>query len=112
MAQGRVVTIDGDRIIDWDSFHDVMSDAFLFPGWYGRNGNAWVDLMTYLDEDTATTGFFVEAGEIVTLEVRNGRVLHRRCPEIYDALIEMSAFVNWRRMESGGTAYLCLAFGI
>jgi hypothetical protein len=111
MGEGQVVAIDGDRIVDWDSFHDVMIAAFLFPDWYGRNGNAWIDLMTYLDEDQATTGFFVSAGEIVTIEIRGGRRFHARCPEVYDALIEWSAFVNWRRMESGGTAYLCLAFG-
>lgn len=111
MAKGRVVVIDGDRIVDWDSFHDVMSEAFQFPEWYGRNGNAWIDLMTYLDEDSATTGIFVSAEEIVTLEIRNGRALHERCPEVFDALVEWSAFVNWRRMEADGTAYLCLAFG-
>ncbi len=110
MAGGRVVAIDGDRIVDWDSFHDAMSEAFAFPAWYGRNMNAWIDLMTYLDEDWATTGFFVEAGEMVTLDIRNARPLHERCSEIYDALVECSAFVNWRRMETGGAAYLCLAF--
>src|SRR5207237_6816614 len=112
MAQGRVVPIDCDGIVDWNSFHDTMIEAFGFPGWYGRNMNAWVDLMTYLDEDQATTRVFVETGEILTLDLRNAKMLHERCPEIYDALIECSAFVNWRRVEAGGTAHLCLAFGV
>jgi RNAse (barnase) inhibitor barstar len=111
MAKGRIVPIECDRIVDWDSFHDVMGEAFAFPGWYGRNMNAWIDLMTYLDEDQATTGVYVAPGEIVTLHLRNGRALRGRCAEIHDALVECSAFVNWRRMETGGTAYLCLAFG-
>jgi RNAse (barnase) inhibitor barstar len=111
MAKGRVVTIEADQIVDWNSFHEVMSEAFAFPAWYGRNMNAWIDLMTYLDEDQATTGVFVEAGEIVTLDLRNGRTFHQRCPEIFDALVECSAFVNWRRVEAGGTAHLCLSFG-
>ena len=110
MARGRVVAIDGDRIVDPDSFHDLMSEAFAFPPWYGRNMDAWIDLMTYLDEDSATTGVFVDAGEIVTLKLGNARALRERCPEIYDQLVACSAFVNWRRMETGGTAYLCLAF--
>ena len=110
MARGRVVAIDGDRIVDGGSFHDVMSEALAFPTWYGRNMSAWIDLMTYLDEDRATTGFFVEAGEIVTLDLRNARAFRERCPEIYEGLVACSAFVNWRRMDSGGTAYLCLAF--
>src|ERR1044072_7069871 len=104
MAGGCVVPIDSDRITDWDSFHEVMSEAFAFPDWYGCNMDAWIDLMTCLDEDRATTGVFVEAGEIVTLDLRNAGSFHERCPDIYDALIECSAFVNWRRMEAGGTA--------
>ena len=110
MAKGRVVTIDGSAIADWDGFHDAMSDAFGFPAWYGRNMDALIDLMTYLDEDKATTGFSVGAGEIVVLELGNARAFRERCPEIYDGLVACSAFVNWRRIESGGTAYLCLAF--
>ena len=110
VAKGRVIAVDGDRIVDWDSFHDAMSEAFAFPAWYGRNMDAWIDLMTRLDEDRATTGFFVEPGEIVTIDLKNGRGLRARCREIYDALVESSAFVNRRRLESGGTAYLCLAF--
>jgi hypothetical protein len=110
MAQGRVVPIDGNRIVDWESFHAAFAAAFGFPGWYGRNMNAWIDLMTYLDEDRATTGFFVAAGETVTIALDGAASLHSRQPELYDALIECSAFVNWRRLEAGGTAYLCLSF--
>ena len=110
MARGRVVAADGDRIVDPYSFHDVMSEAFAFPPSYGRNMDAWIDLMTYLDEDSATPGVFVEAGEIVTLELRDARGFRERCPEIYDGLVACGAYVNWRRMETGATAYLCLAF--
>ena len=109
MAQGRVVAVNAARITDWGSFHAVFAEAFGFPGWYGRNMNAWTDLMTCLDEDSATTSVFVAPGEIVTIDLKLGRDLHQRLPEIYDALIECIAFVNWRRIEAGGTAYLCLA---
>ena len=110
MAQGRVVAVDAARITDWDSFHAVFSDAFGFPDWYGRNMDAWIDLMTYMDEDRATTGVSVAPGEAVTIALDDGRDLRERLPEVYDALIECTAFVNWRRIEAGGTAYLCLAF--
>lgn len=110
MAKGRVATIDGDCITDWESFHDVMSETFAFPEWYGRNMDAWIDLMTYLDEDSATTGFFVEPGGIVTIDLRHAKRLRERCAEIYDAIIECGAFVNWRRVKAGATAYLCLSF--
>jgi hypothetical protein len=34
----------------------------------------------------------------------------KRCPEIYDALVECAAFVNWRRIEKGEPAVLALSF--
>ena len=45
-----VVKLDTARIADWDSFHDVCAQALGFPGFYGRNMNAWIDCMTSLDE--------------------------------------------------------------
>ena len=62
MAAGRIVTIDADRLSDWAGFHDAFAAAFGFPGWYGRNLNAWIDLFTHMDEDGETTGFFVAPG--------------------------------------------------
>lgn len=110
MAAGRVVAIAGDRIADWDSFHDLFAEAFEFPAWYGRNMNAWIDLMTYLDEDDSTTGVFVAPGETMTINLTGAKALRERHGEVYDALIECTAFVNWRRIEIGGQPYLCLAF--
>jgi RNAse (barnase) inhibitor barstar len=42
------VQIAGSKITDWDSFHDLFAEVFGFPGFYGRNMNAWNDCMTYL----------------------------------------------------------------
>jgi hypothetical protein len=36
--------------------------------------------------------------------------LKKRCPEIYDALVECSASVNYRRIEQGEQAVLALSF--
>ena len=35
------IHIDTARIKDWDSFHNVFAEAFGFPGFYGRNMDAW-----------------------------------------------------------------------
>lgn len=37
--------------------------------------------------------------------------LKTKCPDIYDALIECSAFVNYRRIEMGEQAVLAISFG-
>jgi hypothetical protein len=46
------VQIDGSKITDWDSFHDCFSGMLGFPGFYGRNMDAWNDCMTCLDPQT------------------------------------------------------------
>jgi len=42
------VQIDGSKIKNWDSFHDLFAEVLGFPGFYGRNMDAWNDCMTYL----------------------------------------------------------------
>jgi hypothetical protein len=66
--------------------------------------------MTHLDSDRETTTFSVEEEETVTLLVENAGPFRSAYRELYDNLTECSAFVNWRRLEVGETAYLCLAF--
>ena len=45
-----VVRMDCDRITDWESFHSLFAEVFGFPDFYGRNMNAWIDCMSYLDD--------------------------------------------------------------
>ena len=105
------VQIDASKIRDWDTFHDHFSEALGFPEFYGRNMNAWNDCMTYLDapEDAMTT-IHVEPGDVLVLCVSGARDLKKRCPELYDALIECTAFVNYRRIQQGQPAVLALSF--
>jgi RNAse (barnase) inhibitor barstar len=106
-----VVRIDTRRIVDWDSFHDVFAAEFGFPSFYGRNVNAWIDCMTDLDDvDGAMTSVHAPAGAVVTLELANVREFRQQSRELYDAIIESAAFVNWRRIELGQSAVLALAF--
>ncbi len=107
----KSVHIDAGRISDWNSFHDVFSEAFGYPGFYGRNMDAWNDCMTYLDEPEAgMTSVQVAPGDMVALCISGAQDFKKRCPEVYDALIECSAFVNYRRIERGEPALLALSF--
>ena len=45
----NVVLIDGGRIVDWSSFHAVFAEGMGFPEFYGRNMDAWIDCMTYVE---------------------------------------------------------------
>ena len=105
------VSIDASRISDWDSFHDTFAETFGFPGFYGRNMNAWNDCMTYLDDPEAgMTSVHVAPGDVVVLRISAVTDFRKRCPEIYDALIECSSFVNYRRIERDAPAVLALSF--
>ena len=103
-----LIRLDGKRILDWDTFHDVFADLFGFPGFYGRNMNAWIDCMSYLDDPAACmTTVHGTSADAVVLQIDNvGSVP----VPIYDAIVESAAFVNWRRIEKGESAILTLAF--
>jgi hypothetical protein len=105
------IQIDGAMITDWDSFHDQFSQALGFPGFYGRNMDAWNDCMTSLDAPgDGLSSVHVAPGDVLVLCISDGSGLRKRCPEIYDALVECSVFVNWRRIEHGEPAVLALSF--
>lgn len=105
------VTVDISVIESWDTFHTVFKEALGFPDFYGRNMNAWVDCLTSLDapEDGLTT-VHAPVGGVMVLELSGAPALATRCPEIYSALIECSAFVNYRRIHIGSGPVLCLSF--
>jgi hypothetical protein len=87
------------QIKDWASFHDIFAATPGFPSFYGRNMDAWIDCLTYRDEDDGMASVVVPAGDVLTLQLDEGRSFAQRCPEQYAALIECAAFVNWRRIE-------------
>jgi hypothetical protein len=106
-----VVSIDTQRIGDWPSFHDVFAEAFGFPSFYGRNMAAWIDCMTSLDDPSAgMTTIHVPSGGVLVLDLKQVGSFRERCPELYTAVLECSAFVNWRRIERGAPAVLALSF--
>jgi Barstar (barnase inhibitor) len=106
-----VVRLDCNRITDWESFHIVFADVFGFPAYYGRNMNAWIDCMSCLDEPTSrVTAITVPPNGVLTLQLDSVDSFALRCPEQYAAIVECTAFVNWRRSSQGESAVLALAF--
>jgi RNAse (barnase) inhibitor barstar len=110
-SSSAIVRIDADAIVDWASFHDVFAQSLGFPGFYGRNLNAWIDCMTYVDDvDAGMTTVHVASGQVLTLVIENAAAFRARCPGQFAALVEDAAFVNWRRIAQGQPAVLALAF--
>ena len=106
-----VVKIDTGKIHDWDSFHNVFKESMGFPDFYGRNMDAWIDCMTFLDvPEDGMTSVHVPRDGILVLSLSDASGLASRCPEIYEAILECSAFVNHRRLEAGEAPVLALSF--
>ena len=106
-----VVNLDTSRITDWDTFHTVFAEVFGFPDFYGRNMDAWIDCMTYLDDpDAGMTRVHAPPGGVVALQLDNVDAFAQCYPELYDAIIECAAFVNWSRIKIGEMPVLALSF--
>ncbi len=102
------VRIDCREIVDWNTFHTVFQEAMGFPAYYGRNRDAWIDCMTYVDRpDTGMTRISVPTSGMLVLQLDEADALPAN---IYEALVDDAAAVNWRRMDVGEPAVLALAF--
>jgi len=90
-----MVTIDLSAVYDRDSFHDLMMASFGFPDFYGRNGNAFIDCLSDIDDPgTGMCGVSVKRGEVFTVHLQGWRNFAANHNEIATALIEEIGFVN------------------
>lgn len=106
-----IVKIPVDEINDWDSFHTVFARELGFPDFYGRNMNAWVDCLTSIDEPDDGMSSIHGTHEVgILLELGDCTDFARRCPKQYEAILESSGFVNYRRIEVGEEPVISLSF--
>ena len=103
----KSVSVDCREIVDVESFHDVFAKAFGFPEFYGRNRDAWIDCMMRLDEPFSAVS--VARGEVVCLSLDYAAELKARLPDVLSDILEMAAFVNWRRIEMGEAPVMVVA---
>ena len=92
--------IDISGVSNWEDFHECFAQKFGFPDYYGRNMDAWIDCM----EDYAL------GDDSLMLQIDGMPKLKDSCPEIYEAICECAAFINYRSFESGGETFLILSF--
>tara|TARA_R110002073_G_scaffold1715_1_gene12219 strand:+ start:100752 stop:101090 length:339 start_codon:yes stop_codon:yes gene_type:complete len=110
MKSKLVISIDCSKIIDRETFHNVFREALGFPDFYGMNMDAWIDCMTSLDEEDGLTAVTLKPGEVLTLRLDDYKDFKARCPDIAQDIIECSAFVNWRRNDTGDKSVLAISF--
>jgi hypothetical protein len=103
------VVLQSKNITDWESFHTMFAEVIGFPDFYGRNMDAWIDCMSYLDDaDAGMTRLSVAHGEVFHLEIADTQDFQRRLPEIFRVFVECAACVNSRRMNLGESPVLSL----
>jgi len=95
----RLHVIKADSILNWDAFHNVFQAEFGFPAYYGRNMDAWNDCMS----DAC------HSGGAVSLRIDDAHILKDKAPDILDALVECSAFINWRCTKDGADPLIALS---
>ena len=90
------VCLNTEDVGDWDSFHRKCKEVLGFPDFYGENMDAWIDCLSYLDEGDGMSRFHLAKNEMLLIEITDTKRFNQRVPEIFDALVECSAFVNFR----------------
>ncbi len=103
------IILPAAEIHDFETFHTVCARTLGFPGFYGRNMNAWIDCMTCVDDPAAgMTSVTMAKGDQLTLEIPGSMELRGRAPEVFDAFIECLAAVNKRFVEHGDQPAIAL----
>jgi len=102
------ITIDANEITDWPSFHQVFTKALGFPEYYGRNLDAWIDCLSDIHDGEGMCQVSLGPGEMLHLHLTGTSDLNARQPVIVQALIDCTALVNDRFIQSAGMPRLSL----
>src|SRR4051812_9589367 len=105
MAHAR---LDGTAITDWETFHNACAEAFGFTEFYGRNMNAWIDCLTYINDGDGLSRFALQKDELLLVEIEQCGCLNERLPDIFNALVSSAAVVNQRLSDAGDRSRLAL----
>ena len=65
------VKLETQQIRDWETFHSVCQQNLGFAAFYGRNMNAWIDCLTYLDEGDGASIVFAHGNPTSSYLWRN-----------------------------------------
>jgi RNAse (barnase) inhibitor barstar len=101
------VRFDSSWVKDWSTFHEYCKEIFGFFEGSGSNMDAWIDCMSSLDEE-GMTKFLLDADEMLAIEITDTERFRERVPEIFNSMVDCTAFVNDQYIKSGRTPALAL----
>ena len=89
--------IKGKRVRNWETFQSEFKREMNFPYYYGENINTWIDRV---DELT---------NKPTILQIDNEKYLKENEPELFNAILECGAFINYRKLKVGEKPNLIIA---
>ena len=98
MAQAE---LNGEAIVDWDSFHEESRRAFGFPDNYGNTMDAWVDCLSYLRDEDSMSAFHLAEDEVLTIVIRDSAAMRVTVPEILEEVAFCIGGINERYEDYG-----------
>ena len=111
MEAGGFVALTSSLIYDWRSFHRECQRSLAFPADYAGDMDAWVDCMVSLrDETNRRVSVHLGPVEMLQLEIAEIAAIRERVPGILETLVDATAEVNRRFMESGQPPAVTLIF--
>jgi hypothetical protein len=102
-------TVDLSAVRSWSDLDELWAEALGFPNWYGRNRDAWLDIMSSLDEIGMVERPFEGRGPIL-IRVGGVEALADRHPEVLVELVALTAAANERYRHSESGRALALVF--
>jgi len=95
------IEIDFKKIVDWNSFHEIFKKIMGFPDFYGKNNNAWIDCMSYIDDKEAgMSEITITPGRNLEIVILGTECGAKNCPKVFLGFMELVADVNQRFIES------------
>ena len=110
-----IVDVPVSRVHDWPSFHDVFAQTLGFADYYGRNKNAFTDILQYPQAHDVEVD--VPPGGTLVLRLdEDAQHFQRRCPEQCRFLFEAAASLTEGAIQAltqpglEGAAFVAIAF--
>ena len=108
MASSVSVVLDGTKLTTWEEFHDECSTTFGFPGFYGRNRDAWIDCLT--DIDGGLTRADLQTKEDLLISIENSSTWVTQAPAVVTEFVLLVQDVNIRFKETGLAKKVAVVF--
>lgn len=83
-------------MVDHDSFHRISRRVFGSPSFYGENGNAWIDCLTYVHEGDGMSNVVLADEEYLFIHVADSAVWTGSAPDVYLEFLDLVSYVNQR----------------